>query len=61
MFLFIYCNCVYDVENNNELIGVYPTVECKKVFQIGYDTLIRVLDEGSVYKGKLFRRKPLDT
>lgn len=53
---FIY---VYDIQDNNRLIGVYPTVECKNTFSMGHTTLINALNGNGVYKGRLFRREPL--
>lgn len=36
-------------------VGSFKTVECKKEFKIGYDTLkLRLLD-GKIHKGHIFR------
>lgn len=47
---------VYDA-NTKKFIGRYPTVRCKKEFNIGYDTLKKYIQNGKVYKGMLFYNK----
>jgi len=51
---------VYDAETLT-LLGSYPTVVCKKTYNIGYDTLSRCLNTGEIYKGRIFTRLPLTT
>lgn len=50
---------VYDYETNN-LIGVFSTVECAKLFKIAKDTLTKYLKNGLPYKNKLFSRIKLN-
>lgn len=48
---------VYDVTDNNKLLGIYPTVVCTRTFHIGYETLTQRLLDGKIHKGKyLFSR-----
>jgi group I intron endonuclease len=52
---------VYDVTDNNKLLGVYPTVVCTRTFNIGYETLSKRLLDGKIHKGKyLFSRDAQD-
>lgn len=52
----VYC---YDVTDDYKLLGVYPTVECFRKFNMGYDTLTKRLADGKIHKGKyLFSRVP---
>lgn len=49
---------VYSVLDH-KLVGIYPTVECTRTFQIGYATLIKKINDGTVYRNKfLFTREP---
>lgn len=45
--------------DNLEFIGAYKTVECKKEFNVGYDTIKKYLNNSQSYKGLLFRREKL--
>lgn len=45
--------------DTKEYVGAYKTVECKKVFQMGYDTLKKCIENGKPYKGLLFLRKQI--
>jgi hypothetical protein len=49
----------HDIQDDNRLIGEFPTVECTKTFKIGHSTLLNVLKGSGVYKGRLYRREPL--
>jgi hypothetical protein len=44
---------------NMSFIGSYSTVQCKKIFNIGYDTLYKYLTTGKPYKGLIFTRTKL--
>ena len=46
---------VFNAEDMS-LIGEYSTVNCKKEFNMGYDTLIKYLNNGLPFKGKIFSR-----
>lgn len=49
---------VYDA-NTKVLLGKYSTVEAKKAYSMGYDTLTKHLNSGLPYKGYLFTRNKL--
>lgn len=49
---------VYNVEDMF-LVGVYPTVECSRIFKMGKDTLSKYLKSGLPYKGKIYSRTKL--
>jgi group I intron endonuclease len=50
---------VYEADNL-KLIGIFPTVECAKLFKMGKDTLTKYLNSSLPFKGKLFSRVQLD-
>jgi len=50
---------VYEADNL-KLIGIFPTVECAKLFKMGKDTLTKYLNSNLPFKGKLFSRVQLD-
>lgn len=47
---------VYAIDND-ELLGVYSTVECSKHYKMGKDTLQKYLNTGRPFKGRLFWNK----
>lgn len=50
---------VYDVTRDYELVGVYGTVECSKVFEMGKETVGKRLKDGLIHRGKYyFSREP---
>ena len=52
---------VYSVPDNYTLLGIYPTRECTQVFRLGYETLVKRLNDGKVHKDKyFFSRSPID-
>lgn len=52
---------VYDAITNELLFPPFlATVECKKKLKIGYDTLMKNIKNGTIYKGMIFSRIPLD-
>jgi hypothetical protein len=44
---------VYDAINYSH-VGTFSTVECKKYFHMGYDTLKKYLDSEKPYKNRYF-------
>ena len=49
---------VYKFEDMS-LIGEFSTINCKKEFNMGYDTLIKYISSGLPFKGKIFSRVKL--
>lgn len=47
---------VYSADDNS-YIGTFKTVECSKYFKIGKDTLMKYVNTGKPFKGKLFWHK----
>lgn len=45
------------VYKNNEYLGKFKTVECKKTFKMGIDTLKKYKDSNKPYKDMLFYSK----
>jgi len=43
-------------ESDGALVGHYPTVQCKELFNIGYDTMIKCIKTGCAHKGHTFAR-----
>lgn len=43
---------VYQADTKN-LIGKYSTIECKKEFKIGYNTIKKYIENKKAYKGIL--------
>jgi hypothetical protein len=52
---------VYVYDANLVPIGSYSTTKCLSTFGMGSDTLYKYLENGKVYKGRLFRRTMLNT
>jgi len=56
---FIY---VYDINDNNKLLGIFSTVKCCREFKMCYNTLKKVLnDYNGIYKGRLFSRNSINS